>query len=481
MHVLGLGVAVDAQRDAEALDLGREPLRDAEQILAPRRPRREHDLPARFARRLEHDDLVTTQRRDPRRFQAGRPRPHHHDLAARTGPGLDHVRHRPLAPRRGVVQAERIPTDVDAIEAVAGADAGADPVLLAPHHLRDDVRVRHVGARHGHHVDVTFAHAVLRRRKVRDPGGVEDGEPGLALHRGRDVHEGRPRPGHARNGLGQSALVAHLPRDHVHEVAHAGVGVDLREREAVVLREPALLQLVPHHPESDEEVVPDPPAYLLQHFQTEPSPVPEAPAVLVGPAVDERRPELVDEMPLGEELGAVEPAFLAAPRGIAERAHHPPDVVAVHLLRERAMRMLAHHRGGERRQPVLHVPQRAVAHVRDLAHDGAAVPVHALGELPEHGDNRVVADVDLAEGGWRVRRDVRRTPEHGEREPSLRLLLVVELIPKLRVPVLNVPGGMAGAHDPVPERHVAKPERLQKAGVPARTHGRCLPGSVPES
>ena len=101
---------------------------------------------------------------------------------------------------------------------------------------------------------------------------VEDGEPGLALHRGRDVHERRARPGHARNGLRQPALVAHLSRDHVHEVAHAGVGVELREREAVLLTEAALLQLVAHHPEADEEVVPDPPTHLLQHLQAEPRP-----------------------------------------------------------------------------------------------------------------------------------------------------------------------------------------------------------------
>ena len=382
------------------------------------------------------------------------------------------MRHRPLAPRRGVVQAQRVAADVDAIEAVAGTDAGADPLLLAPHHLRDDVRVRHVGAGHRHHVEETLAHAVLGRREIRDARCVKDREPGLALHVRRDPHERGTRPGHARNRLRQPALVPDLPRDHVHEVAQAGVGVVLREREAILLVETALLQLVAHHPESDQEVVPDPPTDLLQDLQAEPGPVLEAPAVLVCAPVDERRPELVDEMALGEQLGAVEPALLAAPRGVAERAHHAPDVVAVHLLRKRAVRGLAHHRGGEGRQPVLHVPQRAMPHVRDLAHDGAAVAVHALGELPQHGDDRVVADVDLTERGGRIGRDVRRASEHGEREPPLRLLLVVELVAQLRVPVLDVPGGVAGAHDPVPEGHVAKAERLEKAGVPSRTHRR---------
>ena len=327
-----------------------------------------------------------------------------------------------------------------------------------------------MGARHRHHVDETLAHAVLRRREIRDAGGVKDREPGLALHLRRDVHERRARAGHARNGLGEPALVPHLSRNHVHEVAHAGVGVELRERKAVVLGEPALLQLVAHHSEADEEIVPDPPAYLLEDLQTEPGAVLQAPAILVGAPVDERRPELVDEMALGEEFGAVEPAFLAAPRGIAERAYHPADVVAVHLLRERAMRMLAYHRRRDGRQPVLHVPQRAVPHVRDLTHDGAAVPVHALGELPQYGNDRVVADVDLAERGGGIGCNVRRPAEHGQREPALGLLLVIELIAQLRVPVLDVPGSVAGAHDAILERQVAKLERLEKAGILARAH-----------
>ena len=317
------------------------------------------------------------------------------------------------------MQTQRIAADVDAIEAVAGADAGTDPILFAPNHLRDDVRVRDVSAGHRHHVEKPLAHAVLRRREVRDSSGVEDRQSGRALHLGRNVQERRARTGHARNRLGEPALVTDLSCDDVHEVADAGVGVVARQSEAVLLIETAFLQLVTHHPEADEEVVADSPANLLQHLEAESGAVLEAAAVPVGTPVDERGPELVDEMALGEQLGAVEPALLAAPRGVAERAHHAPDVVAVHLLGERAMCGLAHHRRGEGRQPVLHVPQRAVPHVRDLAHDGAAVSVNALGELAEHGNDRIVADVDLAERGRRIRRDVRRSTEHGQRQPPL--------------------------------------------------------------
>ena len=304
-------------------------------------------------------------------------------------------------------------------------------------------------------------------------GGVEHRESGFALHLPRDVHEGRARTGHARDGLRQPALVPHLPRDHVHEVAQARVCVELRQRQAVVPRKPAFLEIVAHHPEAHQEVLPDPAAHLFEDFEAKAGAVLEAPAVLVGAPVDQRGPELVDEMPVGEQLGAVEPALLAARRGVTERAHHPPDVVAVHLLGERAVRVLAHHRGRQRRQPVLDVPQGAMPHMGDLAHDRAAVAADTLGELPQHGNDRVVADVDLAERGGRVRRDVGGAAEHGEREAALGLLLVVELVAQLRMLVLDVSGGVARAHEPVLERHVAEPEGLQEMWGTGSGSGPC--------
>ena len=229
--------------------------------------RREHDLPPRFARRLEDDDLVAAQRRYPGRLEPCRACSHHHHLPPRSDARPDHVRHRPLAAGRRVVEAEGVASDVDPVDAVAGADAGSDPLLLAAHHLRRDVRVGHVGAGHRHHVDEALAHAVLRRREVHDAGRVKDGEPGLALHPRRDVHVGRARSRHARNGERQPPLVSHLARDDVEEVAHAGVRVDIRKREAVILVEPAFLELVAHHPEADQEVLAHSPAHLLQDLE----------------------------------------------------------------------------------------------------------------------------------------------------------------------------------------------------------------------
>ena len=112
-------------------------------------------------------------------------------------------------------------------------------------------------------------------------------------------------------------------------------------------------------------------------------------------------------MAAGKRLDAVEPALLAALRGIAIGADDPGDVVLVHLLGERAMGRLADHRRADRRQPIVGIGVPAAAEMGDLAHDRRAVTVDALGELLEIRDDRVGADVELAEDVWTVRRDVR--------------------------------------------------------------------------
>ena len=427
-NVLRFGVSVEMHGRAQTIDLRRQPLGNPEQVLAPCRPRRQHDLAAGLPGSLEDRYLMPAQRRDASGLQPRRPGSHDHDLVGRTRAAFDDMRHRPFAPGRGIVQAERIAAGIDAVKAIAGPDAGADALLLAAQHLGCDMGVGHMGASHRHHVHEPLAHAVFRRRQVRDAGGVEHRKSGLALHLGRDMHERRERPGHGRNGLGKPALVADLPDDHIQEVAHAGVGVDFRERKAVLPGQPAFLEFVADHPQTDQEILSHPAPDFLQHLETEPGAVLQAAAILVAAPVDERRPELVDEVAVGEQLRAVQPALLAAQRSIAERPHDPADVAPVHLLRKGAMRGLAHDRRRHGRQPVLHVPERAMAHMGDLAHDGAAVPMDPRGELLQHGDNGIVADIDLAEGGRRVWRNVGRPAEHGQRKPALRLLLVIELV-----------------------------------------------------
>ena len=137
----------------------------------------EADLAAGVVGGLEDDDRVAALGGDARRLEAGGAGADDDDAARACGRG-DGVRLLELAARRGVVQAERHAALVDAVEAVVGADAGADALLLAAQDLRDDVRVGHVGAGHADHVELAAGDGVAGGGDVLDLRGVEGREAG---------------------------------------------------------------------------------------------------------------------------------------------------------------------------------------------------------------------------------------------------------------------------------------------------------------
>ena len=108
-----------------------------------------------------------------------RPARRHDDHALpRPGPAHDDVRHGPLAPGRRVVQAQGVAADIDPVDAVAGADARADAILLAALAAWP----RCAGRRGGHGSCRPCRHSLRPRRAARcevgDAGGVEDRQAG---------------------------------------------------------------------------------------------------------------------------------------------------------------------------------------------------------------------------------------------------------------------------------------------------------------
>src|SRR5207253_2350902 len=113
------------------------------------------------------------------------------------------------------------------------------------------------------------------------------------------------------------------------------------------------------------------------------------------------------------------------------------------------MERLAYGGRRDRREPVRCVWLTSPSEMGDLAHERGTVRVDALREPHEVWDDRVGPDVQLAKDIGRIGRDVRGAAEHGERDPALRLLLVVGLVALLRQTVDLEAARMAGAHHPV--------------------------------
>ena len=104
----------------------------------------------------------------------------------------------------------------------------------------------------------------------------------------------------------------------------------------------------------------------------------------------------------------------------------------------------------------------ASSQMRDLTHERRALPVHALGKLLEIGDASIVAYVQLLKHIGTVRRDIRRTTEHGERNTALGFFLVIALVTFPGQPAFFEAAGMAGAHDAVAQIEMLQPKRLKK-------------------
>ncbi len=186
-------------------------------------------------------------------------------------------------------------------------------------------------------------------------------------------------------------------------------------------------------------------------------------AVLVLALVGGGRPELIGEVAVAFDLQAVEAGRLAALGRHRVLAHDARDVPILGGFGKGAMRGLADRARRHHRQPVALAPGGAAAQVRDLDHHGGAVLVDGVGELAEPRHDLVLVECDVAEGLRTVRRHHRGAPEHGERDPALRLLGVVEPVALLGQAILGVGGLVRRRH-----QAIAQPEMLQLIGLQER-------------
>jgi hypothetical protein len=108
----------------------------------------------------------------------------------------------------------------------------------------------------------------------------------------------------------------------------------------------------------------------------------------------------------------------------------------------------------------------------DLAHDGAAVAVDAVRELPQMRDRGVGAEIELIEHAGAVRGNVGRAPEHGQRQPAPGFFLVIALEAQLRQSTVIGAAGVRRAHDPVlqgqPANGQGTEQRVGHGGVGVR-------------
>jgi hypothetical protein len=144
------------------------------------------------------------------------------------------------------------------------------------------------------------------------------------------------------------------------------------------------------------------------------------PTIAVCAAVRSRRQKLTDEMAAGDGLNAIQAPFLAPLCRAGIVADHTLDVVLVHLARKIAVASLADRGRPHRRQPVHGERVGAPAEVRDLAHDGCAARMDAIGKLAQMRNDGIVRDIDLPAAPTRCCRRWRGSRHRPSANPGLR-------------------------------------------------------------
>ena len=157
--------------------------------------------------------------------------------------------------------------------------------------------------------------------RIHDAAGVKDRHPGRGvLDGGGKRHEDGRREAHVGHGRGLQRVGVGAAADDREEVDETGGGEPARDGRHVLGAEAAGSVLVTRDAGAHDEVAAGSPSDLREHLEAEAHAVVQAAAVLVAALIEERRPELIDEMVVGHrDLDAVQPALATAPRRLAER------------------------------------------------------------------------------------------------------------------------------------------------------------------
>ena len=301
-------------------------------------------------------------------------------------------------------------------------------MLFATLDLVGDLRIGDVRACHRDHVEYAFANCMARGGNVGNPRRVKHRDRYRLLDLRHQRQKRRQRLRHARHVfLRQRELGVHAARDAVEEIDRALALQQLHDGERILGGQSTPI-FVHRHAHADQEIVADIVANFLVHHQRKARPVFDTAAVFIGAPIDIRRKELADQMRAGVRFETVQTTLVAAPRGLAEGLDDTPDVVLIDLARDAAMQGFAYRGRRQCRQPVIGGGIAAPPEVGDLAHQGGTLRVDAFGEGLQVRNHPIVVDAQLVEHRGRIGCDVRRSAEHGQRQPALRLFLVIALV-----------------------------------------------------
>ena len=124
---------------------------------------------------------------------------------------------------------------------------------------------------------------------------------------------------------------------YVEKINQASLGKQFADPETFVKLKTPLESFIKHHSDAHDKVIASLSANFLQHFNGKADPVLKRAAVFIGPAVDGRCPETVQQVPVGKDFNAIKIAFTTACRRCAIGLYDAFDIPVFHSLGEGAV------------------------------------------------------------------------------------------------------------------------------------------------
>jgi len=239
------------------------------------------------------------------------------------------------------MNAERLATKIDAVDAIAHADAGAYLMLAAFHHFAGDMGIGHVGAGHADHIEFAGCNRMAGGCDVLNAGCMKDGELRSGANVTREIKAGRRPRAHAGDDMRERFIRIDMAFDDVQKINLACGDKVLGNSDAVIAGQSTLPILVAHQTGTDDEIRADAVPHGVNHLAGKAQPIIERAAIGVDALVGGRRPELVDQMAIHFEFETIEPARLAPLGGIGVIADDAGNVPFLDGFRKCAVRLLA--------------------------------------------------------------------------------------------------------------------------------------------
>ena len=183
-----------------------------------------------------------------------------------------------------------------------------------------------MGTGHTHQVDITALQYPLSLIGVLDVLGMNHWHADHFLDTRRQMQERLRRIGHVGNHVGQGVVGITARPYHTKKVDLTGgivIGGDLFH---IVLSQTIGMEFIAADPHTHHKVVTHFSTHGFQHFHAKAHTIFKAAPPLVGPLIDARAPELVNQMLMHRrQLNAIKPAFFGTSGGLSEVTDNPPD------------------------------------------------------------------------------------------------------------------------------------------------------------